>query len=161
MFFLCLNVGCFGVEEPVSGVDGHASGVGESGEWDVSSGEELPNLEPLSPFESLQAEVFVPHCANGGCHGGAPSMSNGMLGLDSDATYENLVGVAPFNGNAQAAGLNLVTPGSLEESFLWEKMVIEEAHELYGNPMPPLAFPRLDEASMSRVRDWIESGAEP
>ena len=69
--------------------------------------------------------------------------------------------VPPFNGNAQAAGLNLVTPGSLEESFLWEKMVIEEAHELYGNPMPPLAFPRLDEASMNRVRDWIEAGAEP
>jgi hypothetical protein len=84
-----------------------------------------------------------------------------MLGLDSDATYSNLVGVAPFNGNAQEAGFNLITPGSLEDSFLWEKMEIEVAHELYGNPMPPLAFPRLDEVSMNRVREWIESGADP
>ena len=118
---LCLVVGCDPTESENGLPDTAAEIDSEIGtEEDVAGANDAP-VGDLSPFERVQADVLIPYCANGGCHGGTPGMGNGMLVLDGSDSHGALVGVEPFNASAREAGMLLVEPGNLENSFLWQK----------------------------------------
>lgn len=89
----------------------------------------------------------------GGCHGGA----NPQGGFDvlSDGAYERLLG-----DSLQKPGTRLITPGSLEESYLWTKLT--GGTEIVGLVMPLDSgnAPRpLSEALLNDVATWITNGA--
>lgn len=107
-------------------------------------------------FADVQA-IFTRSCATVGCHSGA-FPSNG-LSLVAGMSYAELVGVAPFNGNAANDGLLLVDPGDPANSFLLLK-VAGVPPIAYGAQMPLFASP-LTENEVRTIRLWIENGANP
>lgn len=160
--FICLLAGCdAGSDEGPAQDAGVVFDSQVEPDADEVGSEDGGATEPLSPFGRLQADVLIPYCANGGCHGGTPSMGNGMLVLDGEESHGQLVGVEPFNASARESGMLLVDPGDLENSFLWEKMILEASDPLLGNPMPPFAFEPLTEQALEQVKEWIEAGAVP
>ena len=112
---------------------------------------------PGSTFEKVQKEIFTQGCALQSCHGSATRA--GGLSLEESA-YHDLVGVAPANPTANAAGKLLVAPGDLDNSFLWHKITAMLAAG-EGRPMPigtdGLIALRPDQVDL--IGDWILAGA--
>lgn len=89
----------------------------------------------------------------GGCHGGeAPQ---GGFDILSEGVYERLIG-----NSVQAPEMPLITPGSLENSYLWLKLtggagVVGQIMPLDSDNLPrPLSQPLLDD-----IATWITNGA--
>lgn len=89
----------------------------------------------------------------GGCHGG--ENPQGMFDIMSEGAYERLLG-----NSVQVPEMPLITPGSLETSYLWLKMtgatgVVGQVMPLDSDNLPrPLSQPLLDD-----VATWITNGA--
>lgn len=89
----------------------------------------------------------------GGCHGGASPLGN--FDVLSDGLYERLLG-----NSAAVPGMPFVTPGSLENSYLWLKLT--GGPGVVGLVMPldssntPLP---LSQALLDDVATWITNGA--
>jgi hypothetical protein len=117
-----------------------------------------PNPPPAPPapppagfnpeFSAIQANVFTPDCATGGCHSGASPAA--ALNLQAAGSYAMLVGVA----STQDAGTQRVNPGNPNLSYLIEKL---EGPGATGERMPPGS--PLPQAKIDVIRQWITDGA--
>ena len=86
-----------------------------------------------SAYHDIQEYIFDKSCANSVCH--AAPANAGNLNLTYGLSYEDLVGRAPRNPAAAAAGMKLVDPGNPENSFLLTKLMGPTAIE-QGARMP-------------------------
>lgn len=118
-----------------------------------SFGQALPGEN--SAYHDIQEYIFDKSCANSVCH--AAPANAGNLNLTYGLSYEDLVGGAPQNPAAAAAGMKLVDPGNPENSFLLAKLMGPAAPEL-GARMP-FGGGVLHSGKIDAVRAWIEAGA--
>lgn len=125
-----------------------------------------PTVDP-NLFRAIREEILRPSCAVAFCHDTTGAPFAGNLDLSDAVAWENLVGVAPANPAAAAAGLLRVEPGDPQGSFLLRKVCVA-AHgaALCPEPLPaawgsrmPLVGPALDAAEVELIREWILAGA--
>ena len=108
-----------------------------------------------SAYHDIQEHVFDKSCANSVCH--AAPANAGNLNLTYGLSYEDLVGRAPQNPAAAAAGMKLVDPGNPENSFLLTKLIGPTAAE-QGARMP-FGGGVLHSGKIDAIRMWIEADA--
>lgn len=97
------------------------------------------------------SKILEANC--GGCHGGNTPEAN--LLLDGDEVYTRLL-----EPSSQVPDMPLITPGVPEESYLYLKLIGDDA--IMGNPMPynPLTGEgTLGEAEIADILTWISNGA--
>ena len=81
----------------------------------------------------IQAIVFGPTCATGGCHTGGGAGLPGALDLSSEqASFDNLVNIAALQ--VGGGGAFRVLPGDPDNSYLIQKL---EDNQMAGGQMPP------------------------
>lgn len=106
--------------------------------------------------------ILQTNCDGSGCHGGSLPGFN-VNGTDA-ALHAALVGVSPLNPTAASKGDKLIDPGYPARSFLLRKM----AHNLDNDDLGldaaegaamPSARPKLPDAEIELVRQWILFGA--
>lgn len=89
----------------------------------------------------------------GGCHGGSAPAAD--LNLIDDAAYDTLL-----SASSQNPEMNLIEPGSPEESYLWLKINADESIEGSAMPIDPLeGTRRLTDAELADIETWIVNGA--
>ena len=100
-------------------------------------------------FARIQSQILTPTCAISGCHvGGSPA-----AGMDlSVPAYARIVNVP----SAEVPSLKRIAPSSSANSYLIRKL--EGAPGIVGSRMP-FAGPFLDQATIDRIRAWIDAGA--
>ena len=96
----------------------------------------------------LQTQIFTPRCS--GCHSGPTSavLPSGMNLSSTNDSFNALVNVASL----QVGGLNRVTPGNPNTSYLVQKL---EGTQPGGTDRMPQGGPFLDQATIDMVRQWI------
>lgn len=113
--------------------------------------EDCPIPEGVTPpFDLVVSRVFSTRCVDSGCHG--PDDASASLDLSPTVAHANLV-----NRRTQNGGQTLVSPGSLEDSYLWTK--IEGGAQMRGEKMPP--GQPLDSCQLRLLSAWIMGGARP
>jgi hypothetical protein len=115
---------------------------------------EPPVVTVKATLADLQAKVFTPKCAQGGCHNAKDAATAYDLALDTSQTsWQELVGV-----KAQGqTGWELVVAGQPEKSFLlW---TLQKSADIV--PRMPLGGPYLSAQEIDAVRQWIAAGAKP
>ena len=100
-------------------------------------------------FNEIQAQIFNQSCAFSGCHAG--SSPAGGMNLSAPA-YSQIVNVA----STEKPGLMRVNPGNASQSYIIHKL--EGGPSIVGARMP-FGGPYLDQATIDRIRAWIDSGA--
>ena len=112
----------------------------------------VDNVAPVT-LSQLQAQIFGPTCSVGGCHTGPTSdvLPSGMNLTSAANSFAALVNVTSL----QQGGLNRVTPGDPDNSYLIQKL---EGTAATGVRMP-FGGPFLDQATINMVRQWISDGA--
>jgi hypothetical protein len=117
-------------------------------------GEDTTTGEP--PVEVPFSEVLSIIQAECSCHrSGAPPAG---LDLSDGAAYGSLVSVP----STQAPGVNRVEPGDPDNSYLYRKLLGEQAQVGgSGVRMPAGGAPPLPQDQLDVVRDWILGGAQP
>ena len=160
--------GCLDVFEPrtvraaVYGTGGALSVTGlEGGRWSVvleaedgSGRRSQPQPAPEDVVLSIGAPTFAAaiepllseRCALSGCHAGSDPPGF----VDYTAPREDVI------AHQSQAGMPLVTPHCLEQSYLWRKL--EPGFEIEGQPMPPAS---VEASTLSRreralFRRWIQ-----
>jgi hypothetical protein len=117
-------------------------------------GTRVPELGPGEPASyAVHLEpVVLKRCLS--CHT-AEEPKAGLV-LEAGRGWQSLVGLS----SAQVPAMQLVEPGSLEESYLWLKL--DHAAPV-GDGMPQTLFgaKRLPAAELERFRRWITDGARP
>ena len=110
----------------------------------------VDNAAPVT-LADIQAQVFSPICS--GCHSGPTSnvLPAGMNLSNAAASHAALVNVASL----QVAGLDRVTPGDPDNSYLIQKL---EGTAAVGSRMPQ-GGPFLDQPTIDMIRQWIADGA--
>lgn len=99
----------------------------------------------------IQADVFTPICAL--CHtGGGSELPFSMDLTTEQASFDSLVSVP----SEQVTELLRVNPGNPDDSYLIHKL---EGTQAVGDRMPQ-GGPFLDNATIQRIRGWIEDGAD-
>jgi hypothetical protein len=100
-------------------------------------------------FTEIQTQIFNVSCAVSGCHAGpAPA-----AGMDLTASaFTRIVNVP----SSEVSGLMRVAPGNASDSYLIRKL--EGGPGIVGARMP-LGGPFLNQATIDRIRAWIDSGA--
>lgn len=109
-------------------------------------------------FARVQEEVFNIRCTS--CHGAGAGEAFVNLDLSEGAAHGMIVGEPSVES---ADGLNRVTPGSPETSFLYMKIrnTIDEGGT-EGDPMPQGSVRGLDNTDeLALVYGWILEGANP
>jgi len=109
---------------------------------------EIPELTPDA--QSIQDDLFTPHCATSGCHDSSAPPEG--LDLTNGTSFGLLVDVP----SEQAPALDRVEPGDPDNSYLIVKL---EQRGLVGNRMPADGPPFLDRSAIDVVRQWINDGA--
>lgn len=100
-------------------------------------------------FTEIQTQIFNSSCALSGCHsGGTPAAG---MNLDAPA-YSRIVGVA----SSEVPSLQRINPGNAADSYMIRKL--EGGPGIVGARMP-LGGPFLPQATIDRIRAWIDSGA--
>lgn len=107
-------------------------------------------------FADVQV-ILTASCAVPGCHSGQFPSNN--LNLEAGMSFDELVGIDPFNGNAAGMGILRVDPGDALNSYLLIKVAGTPPLGL-GSQMPLFADP-LTESDVATIRDWINDGANP
>jgi uncharacterized protein (TIGR03118 family) len=100
----------------------------------------------------LQTDIFTPLCAS--CHNGTSTdtLTHAMNLTSANTSYSSMVGVA-----SDQVGLQRVQEGNPASSYLVRKL---EGSQSSGDRMPTNG-PYLDQATIDRVRSWIQAGALP
>ena len=110
------------------------------------------------PYSDVQ-RVYTSSCAIGrSCHG-----SIGVTPMLSEAMSHG----ATVNVNSTQISMPLITPGSLERSYLWHKIngTMDALPECQGTAancgsrMPMVGGVALDAAQIETIRRWILAGA--
>lgn len=101
----------------------------------------------------IQAVVFGPTCAVGGCHTGGGANLPGVMDLSSEqASFDNLVNIPALQ--VGGGGAFRVLPNDADNSYLIQKL---EGTQMLGNRMPPSG--PLNQSVIDEIRLWINSGA--
>jgi hypothetical protein len=118
---------------------------------------------PFVPETTLTARVqpiFNQKCT--GCHAvnqtgwSGTGGSSGGLDLTAGNSYASMNGVPTFQLPNQSPLFRL-TPGSLDSSYLWEK--ISTTTPKAGVRMPQFSPTGLTASELTVIRRWIEKGA--
>lgn len=128
------------------------NGEGEPALANASAIDAVPGGGQVGPTVSFSADVqtiFTNSCALSGCHSG-PSPSSG-LNLQAGNAYAEIV-----NGNAAQSNLDLISPGSLEESYLYQK--IDPNGSRVGSRMPLSGS--ISPEQINTIATWITEGAQ-
>lgn len=130
------------------------SGDGSAGGDFVTTFEVQTPPPPGTTLDEIQADVFNVNCTNAGCHTGPAGniLPTGMDLTSADASFANLVNVASL----QQPALFRVNPGNADDSYLIRKL--EGGPMIDGQQMPAIGGP-LPQATIDRIRQWIEDGA--
>jgi hypothetical protein len=142
------------------GLDTGSSGGESSGSGgETTTGEESSSDGGESSTGAPVEEVFFPEVlaiidAECFCH--TSPMPSGMLDLNAAVAYDSLVNVPAV----QAPTVNYVTPGDLDNSYLYLKLTGEQATVGGGGTRMPQGGMLTDEQLLV-VRNWILSGAQP
>lgn len=130
---------------------GDGTGLDQNGQPIAGGGSCTDPAPATGTLCSIQAKVFTPSCAFGGCHGQAPQQG---LQLDSvansAATLINIV-------SPQDPTLVRVRPGLSGTSFLIQKL---RGTQTVGSQMP-LGAPALSPEAIAEIAKWIDDGANP
>jgi len=118
-----------------------------------------PTFSTLSTLPQIQANIFDATCLGSGCHN-ATDRSGGQV-LEAGRSYAQLVGVAPQNPAAAAAGMLRVDPGNPDNSFLLTKLTMASVFDPQFFSRMPLAQAQLPAAQIEQIRAWILRGALP
>ena len=113
-----------------------------------------PTGTPALSFALIQTTIFNTTCATQFCHDA--STKSGNLDLEAGVSYGQLVDVVPDNANARNAGLLRVDPGNAANSFLLVK--VQGPPPGQGGRMP-LGQPKLSDAQIALINQWIAAGA--
>lgn len=105
-------------------------------------------VDPFT-FTEIQTQIFDMSCALSGCHRGANPA--GQMDLSAPA-YSDIVNVA----SSEKPALLRVNPGNASQSYLIHKL--EGGPDIAGARMP-FGGPFLDQATIDRIRAWIDAGA--
>lgn len=97
----------------------------------------------ITDYDAQIQTIFSNSCI--GCHSSGSGQTGGLI-LSGNATAA-LVNVE----SSFVPGYMLVTPGSLEQSYLFEKINCTDPQT--GSPMPPSG--QLSQADQALIRDWI------
>ena len=115
-----------------------------------------PNLEPT--FASIQKEIFETTdsagrvaCTN--CHTNTGRIPAGLMNLNHDVAYDNLVNVT----SRLKPGAIRVIPGDPENSYIVHK--VEGRPGIAGLRMPFSGQPFLAAGQVLILKRWIEIGA--
>lgn len=100
-------------------------------------------------FVTLETEIFVPHCARAGCHGGGNPAAD--LDLTAGRGYEEMVGV-PSDRRPDRLR---VDPGNPDRSYLMERLIPGG-----DTPKMPMGAAPLPQSEIDRIRSWIQDGAK-
>ena len=124
----------------------------------VACGDDEPVEPPYTPPDSssglIYTHIFTPSCGVSGCHDGTATSPT----LTGATTYQSIFSATPTNGQAQAAGLQLIQPHSADSSFLYQKMVFSTSPFQFGAPMPQGGL-TVSADKIEFLRQWIEAGA--
>lgn len=139
-------------------LDGEFSGGFPSGNG-VAGGDFVTQFTISTPavigptLPQIQAVVFGPTCAVGGCHTGGGAVLPGVMDLSNEqASYDNLVNVPALE--IGGGGAFRVLPNDPDMSYLVQKL---EGDQMVGNQMPPSGA--LDQSIIDEIRQWIADGA--
>lgn len=122
---------------------------------EASEGEVAPSAE-VPTFAEVSGLLIERGCAESNCHQGAEPQAN--LNLEPQFAYEALVNQPCSMPGAAELGLNLVTPGDADSSFLYVKITLPEDDAILGLPMP-MTGKGLSIEDTELIRRWIEAGA--
>jgi uncharacterized protein (TIGR03118 family) len=125
-------------------VDGN---VGTSPAVSVTVSNAVAGATTLTELKTL---VFTPKCSS--CHNGVGGSLPGSQDLRADHVYASLVGVA----SEEMPAVQRVKAGDSANSYVVQKL--EGAAGISGSRMP-LGGPFLDQATIDKVKSWIDSGA--
>jgi hypothetical protein len=115
-------------------------------------------------FDRINRQIFSQTCAVSGCHDSESYIASGVLLLEESASYNNLVGIPPTNGPANAAGWHRVkvtvpdVSGDPDQSFLIRKLNDDFPGPGFGDRMP-LVGKKLDPSLRDIITLWITAGA--
>lgn len=102
-------------------------------------------------FDRIRQQVFAQSCALSGCHDSESHQGN--MVLLPNAAFSQLVGVTPDNPAAAADGLERISPGDPDLSFLYRK-ITGDLEPGYGVRMPQ-GGPALPGELTELIRLWI------
>lgn len=139
-------------------LDGEFSGAFPSGN-NAAGGDFIAQFMVAVPvvigptLDQIQAVVFSPSCATGGCHDNT-TQAAGLSLADADTSFLEMVGQFS-NQNGQSAVM-LVAPADPDASYLIRKL--ENAAGITGARMP-LNAAALAQSDIDQIRQWISGGA--
>jgi len=104
----------------------------------------------VTTLAQIQTDVFTPICS--GCHNGVGAALPGVQNLTAGHSYASIVGVASL----EIPALMRVKPNDAANSYLIQKL---EGTAGIGGARMPLGGPYLDQATIDKIKAWINSGA--
>lgn len=113
---------------------------------------------PVGNFAWLHGKVFLPTCANSGCHDG--TFEPEFLTISS--SYNSLVNHAVIANDAAFSFEHRVVPGDVSASFLHERMTVEIPNTSGMMPLttePESDWEELRDFYIQQVEAWIDGGA--
>lgn len=106
-------------------------------------------MDAIAPTSAaIKEKVFNLHCTS--CHSNIDNIDNEDLMLDSPADISALVDKA----SVQMPEVKLIKAGDAANSYLVHKMR-DQNIKAGKDIMPPPAYPRLCDAKIKAVEDWI------
>ena len=138
-------------------LDGENTGAFPSGNG-VEGGDYISRFTVTTPvvigptLDQIQAVIFTPTCATGGCHNSVSQA--GSLDLsNADTSHAQLVGVES-PANPGAFRVVQFDPGN---SYLIQKL--EAAAGIIGDRMPPPPRTAVPQSDINEIRQWVQDGA--
>jgi hypothetical protein len=64
----------------------------------------------------------------------------------------NTINALPLNGDLNISGATIITPGSKENSILWQRMSRTDQHR-----MPPIASSEIHHQAVTQIGNWIDA----
>jgi hypothetical protein len=125
---------------------------------DSIAGPDPVDVDPNS-IVGLHYNIFVPTCANSGCHDG--TFEPDFRSIES--SYNTLVNHPIIKNDPQGTYKVRVMPGNVNQSVLWNRLTVDIDGQ--SGIMPLAIDPDSDwesnkEAYLQNVRNWIEGGAK-
>jgi hypothetical protein len=116
-------------------------------------------VEPLpDKFSDIQKRTLDKYCAYSGCHFGDITEAQALLSLQSDSSYNQLLGSHDIqNDSALKKFRVLVVPYYPDSSFLVTKITLLATNG-YGDPMPSRQQ-HLPQNQIDAIISWIKRGA--
>ncbi len=122
---------------------------------DGGAGDACAEAKTHGDLAWIQANVFTPSCAVGGCHH-ASAAGAGQLSLDDGVSHLQLVNAA----STSATSWMRVVPSDASKSYLLVALGAQSGPRPADGLMP-LGSRSLCSEEVDAIRRWIEAGAPP